>query len=140
MCWTASNHEENERSHRRGTAGEARRLAEDGYEPVLKQSRWCLLKRRENLTDNQTVKLTELLRYNLQSVRSYLMREDFQRFWEYVEPNLGGQVPQPVVCSRHAESDRPHEEGCFELAGASRPDPQLVPPPAATFRRVPSRA
>jgi transposase len=66
--------------------GEARRLAQDGYEPVLKQSRWCLLKRPENLTEKQTVKLAELLQYNLQSVRSYLLREDFQRFWEYISP------------------------------------------------------
>ena len=64
-------------------AGEARRLEQDGYEPILKHSRWCLLKRRENLTDQQTVKLSELLKYNLQSVRGYLLREDFQRFWEY---------------------------------------------------------
>jgi transposase len=66
--------------------GEARRLEKDGYEPVLKQSRWCLLKRPENLTEKQTVKLAELLQYNLQSVRSYLLREDFQRFWEYSSP------------------------------------------------------
>ena len=66
--------------------GEARRLEKDGYEPVLKQSRWCLLKRPENLTEKQTVKLAELLQYNLQSVRSYLLREDFQRFWEYISP------------------------------------------------------
>jgi transposase len=32
------------------------------------------------------VKLVELLKYNLQSVRSYLLREDFQRFWEYRSP------------------------------------------------------
>ena len=65
---------------------EAARLERDGYEPVLKHSRWCLLKRRENLTAQQTVKLTELLKYNLQSVRSHLQREDFQRFWEYTSP------------------------------------------------------
>jgi len=67
-------------------AAEARRLERDGYEPVLKHSRWCLLKRPENLTDQQTVKLSELLKYNLQSVRGYLLREDFQRFWEYTSP------------------------------------------------------
>jgi transposase len=71
--------------------GEATRLERDGYEPVLKHSRWCLLKRRENLTDKQTVKLGELLRYNLQSVRSYLLREDFQRFWEYASPTWAGK-------------------------------------------------
>ena len=37
------------------------------------------------------VKLSELLRYNLQSVRSYLLREDFQRFWEYQRPNWAGR-------------------------------------------------
>jgi transposase len=66
--------------------GEAQRLAADGYEPVLKHSRWCLLKRPENRTPKETVKLTELLQYNLQSVRSHLLREDFQRFWEYRSP------------------------------------------------------
>ena len=71
--------------------GEAARLKQDGYEPVLKHSRWCLLKRPENLTEKQTVKLTELLQYNLQSVRSHLLREDFQRFWEYASPDLGGK-------------------------------------------------
>jgi transposase len=67
-------------------AAEAKRLERDGYEPVLKNSRWCLLKREENLTEKQTVKLSELLQYNLQSVRSRLMREDFQQFWEYFYP------------------------------------------------------
>jgi len=67
-------------------AAEAKRLERDGYEPVLKHSRWCLLKREENLTEKQVVKLSELLQYNLQSVRSRLMREDFQQFWEYFYP------------------------------------------------------
>ena len=67
-------------------AAEAKRLQRDGYEHVLKHSRWCLLKRRENLTDQQTVKLAEVLKYNLQTVRAYLHREDFQRFWEYRSP------------------------------------------------------
>ncbi len=64
-------------------AEEARRLKRDGYEPVLKRARWCLLKRPENLTKKQTVRLAELVQYNLKSVRSYLLREDFQRFWTY---------------------------------------------------------
>jgi transposase len=72
-------------------AGEARRLQQDGYEPLLKHSRWCLLKRPENLTDRQTVKLKELLKYNLQTMRAYLHREDFQRFWEYRSPVWAGR-------------------------------------------------
>ena len=72
-------------------AGEARQMKADGYEEVLKHSRWCLLKRRENLTDRQTVKLKELLKYNLRSVRAHLLREDFQQFWEYVSPGWAGK-------------------------------------------------
>jgi transposase len=64
-------------------AAEAKRLERDGYESVLKRSRWCLLKRPENLTDKQAVKLSELLRYNLRTVRAYLLREEFQRLWGY---------------------------------------------------------
>jgi transposase len=64
-------------------AEEARRLKRDGYMPVLKHARWCLLKRRDNLTRKQTVKLAELVKYNLRSVKSYLLREDFQQFWTY---------------------------------------------------------
>lgn len=64
-------------------AAEAKKLERDGYEPALKKSRWLLLKRPENLTDKQDVSLRTLLEYNLKSVRSYLLKEDFQRFWEY---------------------------------------------------------
>jgi transposase len=64
-------------------AEEAKRLVRDGYEPILKRSRWCFLKRPENLTDKETVKLSELLKYNLKTVRAYLLREEFQRLWDY---------------------------------------------------------
>jgi transposase len=72
-------------------AGEARQLIKDGYEPVLKKSRWCLLKRPENLTDTQCIKLRDVLRYNLKSVRAYLFKEYFQRFWEYDSPTWAGK-------------------------------------------------
>jgi transposase len=68
-------------------AEESRQLVRDGFEPVLKKSRWCFLKRPEDLTDKQTVKLSvklsEVLKYNLRTVRAYLLREEFQRLWEY---------------------------------------------------------
>lgn len=67
-------------------AQEQRKMERDGYEPVLKKSRWCLLKRKENLTQNQEAKLADLLKYNLKSVRAYLLREDFNGFWDYVSP------------------------------------------------------
>lgn len=55
-------------------AEEARQLKRDGYEPVLSKTRWLLLKRPENLTAKQAPKLAELLRYNLKTVRSYLLK------------------------------------------------------------------
>jgi transposase len=72
-------------------AAEAKALKQKGEPPVLKHARWGLLKRPENLTDRQAVKLSELLRLNLKAVRAYLLREDFQRFWEYTSPYWAGQ-------------------------------------------------
>lgn len=72
-------------------AAEAKQLARQGYLPVLKRSRWCFLKREENLSDQQRVKLSELLRYDLKSVRGYLLKESFQLLWEYVSPYWAGR-------------------------------------------------
>ncbi|MGH8603158.1 MAG: ISL3 family transposase [Gammaproteobacteria bacterium] len=72
-------------------AGEARQLVRDGYEPVLKKTRWCLLKRKQNLTDTQRIRLSDILRYNLKSVRAYLLKEDFQQFWDYTSPTWAGK-------------------------------------------------
>jgi transposase len=38
------------------------------------------------LTEKLEVKLNDLLQYNLKSVRAYLLKEDFNGFWEYVSP------------------------------------------------------
>lgn len=39
-------------------------------------ARWCFLKNPENLTDKQSVKLTDVLRHDLRSVRAYLLNQD----------------------------------------------------------------
>jgi transposase len=57
-----------------------------GYETVLKKSRWGLLKCPSNLTDNQRLKLRELLAFNLKSVRAYLLKEQFQQLRNYDSP------------------------------------------------------
>ena len=67
-------------------AAEQRKLEVDGYEPVLKKSRWRLLKRKENLTEKQATKLKDLLAYNLKNVKAYLLNEELNLFWEYVSP------------------------------------------------------
>jgi transposase len=50
---------------------------------ILKKTRWCLLKRKENLTGKQKFRRRDLLRYNLKTVRAHLLKEDFQQFWDY---------------------------------------------------------
>jgi transposase len=72
-------------------AAEVKQLREDGYEPVLTGARWLLLKHPKNQTDRQAAKLAEILQYNLKSVRSHLMKEDFQQFWEYASPTWAGK-------------------------------------------------
>ena len=72
-------------------AQETKALKAEGYEPVLKRTRWLLLKRPENLTEKQEPRLADLLQYNLRTVRAYLLREDFQFFWDYRSPYWAGQ-------------------------------------------------
>ena len=72
-------------------AQEARELKAKDLDPVLKGSRWLFLKRVENLTFKQIPKLADLLRYNLKTVRSYLLKEEFQFFWEYKSWYWAGQ-------------------------------------------------
>jgi transposase len=67
-------------------AQEVRDLKAQGAEPVLTKTRWLLLKRPERLNERQTSRLSELLRHNLKTVRSYLLKEEFQRFWDYRSP------------------------------------------------------
>ncbi len=72
-------------------AEETRQMKRDGYEPILKHSRWCLLKRATNRTQKQAAKLKELLQYNLRTMRAYLMKEDFDRFWNYQTAGWAGR-------------------------------------------------
>jgi len=71
-------------------AEEARRMKREGYEPVLKKTRWLLLKRKGNLKQKDKGRLRDLLHYNLRTVRAYLLKEDFQQFWEYTSPTWAG--------------------------------------------------
>jgi len=84
-------------------AAEVKQLNDDGYTPILTGSRWVLLKRPENLTERQAVKLAELLQYHLTSIRAHLMKEDFQRFWEYHPAGWAGKCLDPW-CNRAMRS------------------------------------
>lgn len=62
---------------------EVKQFKAEGQQNVLERKRWLLLKRPENLSEKQTASMGELLKLNLSSIKGYLLREDFQRFWEY---------------------------------------------------------
>jgi len=64
-------------------AQEAQELKRKGKGEWLKRSRWLFLKRAENLNEPQSVRLAEIVRHNLRTVRAYLLKEEFQQFWEY---------------------------------------------------------
>ena len=72
-------------------AGESRRIAIEGRIPVLKKSRWLLLKRGDNLKTEQRFRLRDLLRYNLKTVRAYLLKEAFQQLWDYNSATWAGK-------------------------------------------------
>ena len=119
-------------------ADEARRLKQDGYEPLLKHSRWCLLKRPENLTEKQTVKLSELLHYNLQSGARLLASRRLPTLLGIPIARLGREVS--------GRMDRPRdafEAGAAEGSGRSlrkhRPLCSTGSAPKGPFRPASSR-
>src|ERR1700726_509684 len=101
-------------------AEESRRMKREGRVPVLKKSRWLLLRREQNLKDEQRFRLRDLLRYNLKIVRAYLLKEAFQQLWDYNSPAWAGRFLddwcRQVMCSRIepmkdiARSMRQHRE------------------------------
>ena len=63
---------------------EAKELAEKGKGEILLNARWCVLKNPENLNQKQEQKLSELVSQNLKTIKAHLLRESFQKFWEYM--------------------------------------------------------
>jgi len=59
------------------------KLKKEGFEPVLAKSKYCFLKREENLTEKQGIKLKDLMKMDLQTVKAYLFKQKFELFWHY---------------------------------------------------------
>jgi len=62
---------------------ETAQMKKDGYEPILEKSRWAILKNKANRTKNQIAKVKELLKYNLKTMRCFLLIEAFDYIWTY---------------------------------------------------------
>ena len=90
-------------------AAEVRKLAAAGKAPVLKHSRWLLLKRPEHLTDAQEDRLADLVRRNLRTVRAYLLKEDFQRLWGNVSPYWAGRFEASTLARAMGPCYTPHD-------------------------------
>ena len=70
---------------------EAKELTKKGKGEWLKRSRWLLLKLAKNLKESQSIRLAEILKHNLRTVRAYLLKEEFQFFWEYKSAEWAGR-------------------------------------------------
>ena len=116
-------------------ADETRRIKSDGRDPVLKKSRWLLLKRSENLKDEQHFRLRDLLRYNLKTVRAYLLKEAFQQLWDYNSPAWAGKFLDDWCRQVMRSRIEPHEEHLPVPPPPPRTDPQLFPRSEAAFQR-----
>ncbi|MEK7281522.1 MAG: transposase [Chloroflexota bacterium] len=75
-------------------AQEAKAMRAKGLQPILKHSRWCLLKRPENRTKEQKLKLAELLRFNLKTVPGLSPQGKLPAFLGIPFPRLGGGLPR----------------------------------------------
>jgi len=85
---------------------ETKKMKAEGYEEVLKNSKYCFLKNEENLTEGQELKLNELLQYDLKSVRAYQLKESFQMFWNYSSPYWAERYLK-LWCNRAMRSKLP---------------------------------
>ena len=101
-------------------ANETNELKKKGKDPLLTKSRWCLLKRPENLTENQVDRLKDLLACNLRTVRAYLLKEDFQRFWGYSSPAWAGKFLD-AWCTRTMRSKIKPMKKIAKMLRAHRP-------------------
>ena len=116
-------------------AEETSRMQREGRAPVLRKSRWLLLRRSENLGADQHFRLRDLLRYNLKTVRAYLSQGSLSATMGIQFARLGRQVPRRVVPPDYAFPHRTHEEDRPFATQSSRTHPQLFPRSKATFQR-----
>jgi len=109
---------------RRQDAAELRRQGDD---VTLKHTRWCLLKRRVNLTIKEVGRLRGLLRLNLRTARAYILKEDFNHFWTYTSPTWAGKFLDQWCEMVMRSGIAPMKAKAYDAAVASRPLTQLLP-------------
>jgi len=68
-----------------------RKLARDPTRALVKGTRFVLLKNPWNLTPAQKQSLTALVRSNSPLCRAWYLKEDFQKFWDYLQERRAQQ-------------------------------------------------
>src|SRR5215469_14592484 len=102
---------------------------------LLKKSRWLLLRRSENLKEEQQFPLRDFLRYNLKTVRGYLLKEAFQQLWEYDSPAWAGKFLEDWRRQTMRSRIEPVKINRPLPAHAPRTHPQLLPRSKTAFQR-----
>jgi transposase len=114
---------------------ETGRMKREGRAPVLKKSRWLLLRHSENLGADQHFRLRDLLRYNLKTVRAYLLKEAFQQLWEYSSPAWAGKFLDEWCRQTMRSRIEPMKKIARSLRNQSRTHLELFPRSKTTFQR-----
>jgi hypothetical protein len=107
-------------------ADEAKRQKKDGHEPILMHSRWSLLKRRENLTEKQELKLKGFAALQPQNHARLFAQRRFASPVVLCLTFLGRQVSGSLVHPRHALENRAGQKSRTHPSCTSIPFAQLV--------------
>jgi hypothetical protein len=107
-------------------AAESRKMAQDGYPPLLKKSRWCVLKRKQNLTPQQKFRLRGSAPLQPPDRPDLSPQRGLSAVLGIQLAHLGRHVPGFLVLSNHAKPYRADEEDGPHLAHPPRSAAQLL--------------
>jgi hypothetical protein len=116
-------------------AAETKELAAKGCEPLLRHSRWCFLKRAENLTDKQRTRLGDLMCYSLFGGAGLPAQGELSTALGVQVLSLGGRLPGRLAEASHAQPAGADHEGGPQHPDASAPHLELVRRQERVFQR-----
>jgi transposase len=100
-------------------AGESRRMASEKPDTATEEVAMAPAQARRE-SKGGALPPARPARYNLKTVRAYLLKEAFQQLWEYNSPAWAGKFSRRVVPPNHAFPHRAHEEDRPLASPASR--------------------
>jgi len=116
-------------------AAESRKMAQDGHPPLLKKSRWCVLKRKENLTSQQKFRLARPAPLQPPDRPCLSPQRRFSAVLGIQLAHMGRHVPGFLVPPNDAIPHRADEEDRPDVARSPRAAAQLFQGQKADFQR-----